>query len=74
MYKVRHKIVADDPDPDTLKSYDFALGDYNLEHWYWEVVRPPIIIIYMMRMHAHEFWLSEVLDTTTTCRSSSFES
>ena len=25
-------------DEDTLKFWDFALGDYSTDHWYWEVV------------------------------------
>jgi len=36
MYRARNKIKAGDED--TLKFWDFALGDYNLDHWYWEVV------------------------------------
>jgi hypothetical protein len=36
MHRVREKILDDDED--TVKVYDFVLGDYNKEHWYWEVV------------------------------------
>eukprot|EP01050_Picozoa_sp_SAG11_P011902 SAG11_NODE_1293_length_5284_cov_2.541562_2_plen_239_part_00 len=36
MYSVRHKIMEEDED--TLKEYDFVLGDYKTTHWYWEVV------------------------------------
>jgi predicted outer membrane repeat protein len=35
MYKVRHKIMADDED--TVRQFEFVLDDYNKEHWYWEV-------------------------------------
>ena len=35
MHKARHKIMADDED--TVRHFDFVLGDYNKEHWYWEV-------------------------------------
>jgi hypothetical protein len=35
MYKARHKIMMDDED--TVRQFEFVLGDYNKEHWYWEV-------------------------------------
>ena len=36
MYRNRQKILEEDED--TIQVYDFVLGDYNKEHWYWEVV------------------------------------
>ena len=36
MYKVRELIT--EGDPDTLQKFEFVLGDYDREHWYWEVV------------------------------------
>ena len=36
MYKVRDLIA--EGDHDTLSKFDFVLGDYDREHWYWEVV------------------------------------
>ena len=35
MYRVRDKIMVGDED--TLQTFDFVLGDYNPQHWYWEV-------------------------------------
>ena len=35
MYKARHKIMTDDED--TVRQFEFVLGDYNKEHWYREV-------------------------------------
>ena len=37
MYRAR-KLIAEG-DHDTLALFDFVLGDYGPEHWYWEVVR-----------------------------------
>ena len=34
MYKVRELIT--EGDPDTLQKFEFVLGDYDREHWYWE--------------------------------------
>jgi hypothetical protein len=36
MYKARELIKKGDED--TLKTWDFALGDYDADHWYWECV------------------------------------
>ena len=36
MYRVRDKIKADDKD--TLQTFGFVLGDYDRDHWYWEVI------------------------------------
>ena len=36
MYGNRQSIMEEDED--TIQAYDFVLGDYNKEHWYWEVV------------------------------------
>jgi hypothetical protein len=36
MYRVRDKIKAGDKD--TLEIFGFVLGDYNTQHWYWEVI------------------------------------
>jgi len=36
MYRNRQNILEEDED--TIQVYDFVLGDYNKEHWYWEVV------------------------------------
>ena len=36
MGRVRSKILDDDTD--TMRKYRFALGDYDRQHWYWEVV------------------------------------
>ena len=36
MFVVRHLIR--DEDEDTMKEFDFILGDYKTTHWYWEVI------------------------------------
>jgi hypothetical protein len=36
MYRVRGKIQDDDED--TICVFDFVLGDYKKDCWYWEVV------------------------------------
>ena len=36
MYRVKDKILAGDPA--TMQHYNFAIGDYKTEYWYWEVV------------------------------------
>ena len=35
----RERKLIQEEDRDTLQKFDFALGDYKLSHWYWEVVR-----------------------------------
>lgn len=35
----RDRTLIQEEDRDTLQKFDFALGDYKLSHWYWEVVR-----------------------------------
>jgi len=34
----RERTLIQEEDRDTLQKFDFALGDYKLSHWYWEVV------------------------------------
>ena len=34
----RERKLIQEGDRDTLQKFDFALGDYKLTHWYWEVV------------------------------------
>ena len=36
MWKEKDDILNEDED--TLQKFDFALGDYNTRHWYWEVI------------------------------------
>ena len=36
MHKQRDQILAEDPD--TLAKFEFAIGDYKMSHYYWEVV------------------------------------
>ena len=46
MWRVRSKIHA--RDEDTLKLFDFVIGDYSQEYWYWELVE--------LSVSTHECW------------------
>jgi hypothetical protein len=36
MWNEKDSILSEDAD--TLQKFDFALGDYNTRHWYWEAI------------------------------------
>ena len=36
LYNARTSIMEEDPD--ALRKFNFILGDYDKEHWYWEII------------------------------------